>query len=234
MQEEFVFYFDKTKNKPKYRGTIHKSLFYTTPVWSMLLLLHCNSITAIISTWLYAFACYFCYGCSFTYHKSIFQNKQDEIFWSRMDTFGIFVFMTFNSTPVLFLLIPDVGFFATCIMVVLCFCGFIVTMNSYPGKPYFLQENLKINRFVFTAIYMIFALLISFMILPSFVDKSNRFQKLCWCTGSIFYFAGGLIYAFCYPDPFPNVFGYHEVFHLFTAISAILTFACNLSVITST
>ncbi|HEY7356928.1 MAG TPA: hemolysin III family protein [Ktedonobacterales bacterium] len=41
--------------------------------------------------------------------------------------------------------------------------------------------------------------------------------------GGLLYTIGGIIYARRWPDPFPRVFGYHEVFHLFT-IAAGLAF----------
>lgn len=34
-------------------------------------------------------------------------------------------------------------------------------------------------------------------------------------TGGLLYTAGAVIYALQRPDPYPQVFGYHEVFHLF-------------------
>ncbi len=33
--------------------------------------------------------------------------------------------------------------------------------------------------------------------------------------GGVFYTIGGVIYARRRPDPFPRIFGYHEIFHLF-------------------
>jgi hemolysin III len=34
-------------------------------------------------------------------------------------------------------------------------------------------------------------------------------------AGALLYTVGGVVYAIRRPDPFPSVFGYHEVFHLF-------------------
>ncbi len=40
-------------------------------------------------------------------------------------------------------------------------------------------------------------------------------------TGGALYSAGALLYARKWPDPWPRVFGYHEVFHLLTIAAAI-------------
>ena len=40
-------------------------------------------------------------------------------------------------------------------------------------------------------------------------------------TGGVLYSAGALLYARRWPDPWPRVFGYHEVFHLLTIAAAV-------------
>ena len=44
-------------------------------------------------------------------------------------------------------------------------------------------------------------------------------------AGGAVYSFGALVYALRKPDPFPGVFGYHEVFHACTVIGAALQFA---------
>ncbi len=40
--------------------------------------------------------------------------------------------------------------------------------------------------------------------------------------GGVLYSAGALLYARRWPDPWPRVFGYHEVFHLLTVAAAVV------------
>ena len=42
--------------------------------------------------------------------------------------------------------------------------------------------------------------------------------------GGVLYSAGALLYARRWPDPWPRVFGYHEVFHALTIVAAIAHF----------
>jgi hemolysin III len=44
-------------------------------------------------------------------------------------------------------------------------------------------------------------------------------------AGGLLYSAGAVVYATRRPDPFPRVFGYHEVFHALTIAAAALHFA---------
>jgi hemolysin III len=43
--------------------------------------------------------------------------------------------------------------------------------------------------------------------------------------GGLVYTAGAAVYALQRPDPFPRIFGYHEIFHLFVVAAAALHFA---------
>jgi hemolysin III len=45
--------------------------------------------------------------------------------------------------------------------------------------------------------------------------------------GGILYTLGAVVYAAKWPDPWPRVFGFHEVFHLFTIAGA----GCHLATI---
>jgi hemolysin III len=42
--------------------------------------------------------------------------------------------------------------------------------------------------------------------------------------GGLFYTAGAIVYALKKPDPYPRVFGYHEIFHACTVVGAVLHF----------
>ncbi|EQD72560.1 Hly-III related protein, partial [mine drainage metagenome] len=42
--------------------------------------------------------------------------------------------------------------------------------------------------------------------------------------GGISYTVGAIVYARRRPDPFPSVFGYHEVFHALVVVGAIAEF----------
>jgi hemolysin III len=44
-------------------------------------------------------------------------------------------------------------------------------------------------------------------------------------AGGLLYSAGGIVYALRRPDPVPNVFGYHELFHVLTLAAAACQFA---------
>lgn len=52
--------------------------------------------------------------------------------------------------------------------------------------------------------------------LPAVVDGLGWAPTALIALGGVFYTVGAVIYARRRPDPFPSVFGYHEVFHALT------------------
>lgn len=63
------------------------------------------------------------------------------------------------------------------------------------------------------------------LVLPQLVDGLGPAGVALLALGGVVYTAGAVVYARKRPDPVPDVFGYHEVFHLCTVIGASLQFA---------
>jgi hemolysin III len=49
----------------------------------------------------------------------------------------------------------------------------------------------------------------------------STLQLTLLSAGGLMYTLGGIIYAVRRPDPFPDTFGYHEVFHALTVVASI-------------
>lgn len=56
-------------------------------------------------------------------------------------------------------------------------------------------------------------------------------ERFCMIASLTCYFTGAFIYAKEWPDPVPNHFGYHEIWHLLIAVAAAITYSLNLTVI---
>jgi hemolysin III len=61
--------------------------------------------------------------------------------------------------------------------------------------------------------------------LPAVVDKLGWVASALIGLGGVLYTVGAVIYARRRPDPFPTVFGYHEVFHALTIAGAAVHYA---------
>jgi hemolysin III len=62
---------------------------------------------------------------------------------------------------------------------------------------------------------------------PQLVDGIGWAATLLVLAGGLAYTAGALVYAFRRPNPYPTVFGFHEVFH----VLVIAAVACQYSAV---
>jgi len=53
------------------------------------------------------------------------------------------------------------------------------------------------------------------------------------CATIVLQSAGMMVYVYKKPDPFPTVFGYHEIFHLLVVAGGAMCYAGNRSIIKS-
>ena len=61
--------------------------------------------------------------------------------------------------------------------------------------------------------------------LPAVLDKLGWVATALIGLGGVLYTVGAVIYARRRPDPLPDVFGYHEVFHALTIAGAAAHYA---------
>jgi hemolysin III len=57
------------------------------------------------------------------------------------------------------------------------------------------------------------------------LEKIGIFGTALLLAGGLFYTVGVIIYARRRPDPFPAVFGYHEVFHALIIAAVVCQYA---------
>ena len=60
---------------------------------------------------------------------------------------------------------------------------------------------------------------------PAMIEGLGVTASTLVAVGGLLYTVGALVYAFQRPDPVPNVFGYHEVFHALVILAAALQYA---------
>lgn len=74
-------------------------------------------------------------------------------------------------------------------------------------------------RWISTLIYLTMGWLCVVAIYP--LVKTLEPMALLWLAlGGLFYSVGALVYATKWPDPFPKVFGFHEIWHCFVILGS--------------
>jgi hemolysin III len=68
-------------------------------------------------------------------------------------------------------------------------------------------------------------------VLPALRDAIGAGGLALLMAGGAAYTVGAVVYATRRPDPFPRVFGYHEVFHALVVVAAVCHYAAVAGVV---
>ncbi|MCP5326162.1 MAG: hemolysin III family protein [Oceanospirillaceae bacterium] len=127
----------------------------------------------------------------------------------RLDHMMIFVLIAGSYTP--FCLIPLNGTLGWTLFAVV----WGIAAAGILTKMFWLHAP----RLLSTALYVGMGWLVVFMIKP--LSNSLNEGAMFWLvSGGAFYTVGALVYAFKWPDPLPERFGFHDIWHLFVIAGA--------------
>lgn len=223
--ESGVVYMEKhteAEIKPLFRGWHHKAFVCTLPFW-LIWLLHRTSSQPLAQTGvsLCVGSMTFCFGVSAMYHRGSWSKEREEAM-AKMDMFGILILMAYNSSPVFLLFDPSTG---------ISHLLFLAFETSILGLC-LLYPNVSVPRPLYrTLFFLIQASLIGLFIGPTFYTHSTMGEKYCWLLGLVSYLVGSIVYACQRPILYPRIFGYHELFHVLTIVSAVCTLVTNKSIV---
>ena len=173
---------------------------------------HAPSVWYTVSFSIFGVAMILVYTFSTLYHWLPVGERSMEVL-RKLDHIMIFVFIAATYTPVC--LVTLQGAWGWSIFGVV----WGVTLAGIFLKIFWLDAP----RILYTGIYLLMGWVIVVGIWP-LVDALGL-AGLGWLAlGGLFYSLGAVIYAFKWPDPWPGVFGFHEVFHIFILLGSFSHF----------
>lgn len=196
--------------KPRLRGWIHA---VTTPfALAAGIVLVSLAPTASLKTAsaIYAFTGLLLFSVSATYHLGNWSPGVKRTL-KRLDHTNIMLVIAGSYTPLAWALLPSgkAAILLTSIWIgALLGVGFRVLWTDAP-------------RWLYVPVYILLGLA-SLLFIGDFYTASPAAAILI-CVGGAFYIAGAIFYALKRPNPFPEWFGFHELFHAFT----VAGFSCH-------
>jgi len=199
--------------KPRLRGVLHEYAFFVSLACGLALILAASDGRARAAAAVYAVALSGLLGTSALYHR-VTWRPQARRWMRRLDHSMIFVLIAGTYTPVALLALK--GPLASTILIVLWFgaIGGVIFKLLWIDAP----------KWLFAAIYVLLGLVTAavFGQLPAAIGWLGVAGL---ATGGLLYVIGAVIYASGRPNPWPKVFGYHEIFHALVIAAAALHFA---------
>ncbi len=198
--------------RPALRGTLHLVAVFAAIAGTVWMLLIADSPTGYVSAAIFGASLMLLYGTSATYHQIRWPDRWRHI-PKRLDHAAIFLLIASTYTP--FCLNVSLAWGIPMLSVVwsLAAAGSLLKL-VWPYGP----------RWFSFALYAGLGWVGVFGASAAFAAYATSPIALL-IAGGMMYMVGGTIYALKRPDPWPRVFGFHEVFHSFVVAGSILHFA---------
>jgi hemolysin III len=199
--------------KPRLRGVLHQCAFAVSVVAGVGLVLEAASVRARLAVAVYALSVAALFGTSALYHRVDWRTLRARRWMRRLDHAMIFVLIAGTYTP--FSLLVLHGTLGVVILV--------AVWSAAIAGALFKLIWIDAPGWLGTTAYISIGW-IALTALPDLVHRLGISAVVALALGGILYSAGGVIYARKRPDPAPNVFGYHEVFHSLVVAAAALQY----------
>jgi len=199
--------------KPRLRGVFHEYAFFVSLACGVALILGASDGRARLAAIIYAFAVSALLGTSALYHRVTWGPKARR-WMPRLDHSMIFVLIAGTYTPVALLALR--GSLASTILIVMWIGAF--------GGVVFKLAWIDAPKWLFAAVYVALGLVTAaiFGELPATIGWLGVAGL---ATGGLLYLVGAVVYTSGRPNPWPKVFGYHEIFHTLVIAAAGLHYA---------
>lgn len=198
--------------KPLLRGVSHEIAAGVALAGLVALVLLAPGPRARLGALVYGVSLVSLFSVSALYHRPTW-GPRARLWMRRLDHSAIFLLIAGTFTP-LCLLLGDARAH-TLLAVVWAGAGLgILRALLWPRAP----------RWVATALYLALGWA-AIPLVPAMYRALGPVPLALLAGGGLLYSVGAVIYATGRPDPFPRVFGYHEVFHALVIAAAGLHFA---------
>lgn len=200
-------------HRPVWRGWIHAVAALVAVPAAIVLVVVADHPAARIAAAIYGLGIVLGFGTSACYHRIAWSDRSHAIL-RRMDHSMIYVLIAGTYTPVCLVALPKAW-------------GIPLLSVVWTGAATgIVLKQCAFHRFraVQGALYPLlgWAAVIS---LPALIHSLSGAALACLLGGGLLYTFGIPVLARRRPDPWPRVFGYHEIWHVATVLAAVCHFA---------
>ena len=198
--------------KPRLRGYLHQEAFFITVGASALLIAKSTNRVTFLASCIYSLGLLLLFGISALYHRPFWTASRRALF-KKLDHSAIYILIAGTFTPICLLSLSVESGHRLLIIIWIAAAVGILQSIFWAKAPKYMTA--------------LFYIVMGWQALP-FLEELNRsfgFNNLILLIlGGFFYTVGAIFYALKKPNFYPSTFGYHELFHLFTIIAALLHF----------
>ena len=197
---------------PRLRGLLHAYAFWAALAAAVVLVAIAPTAQARGAAAIYGLGLCALFAVSGLYHRWRWDMRWRPLL-RRMDHSTIYVFIAASATPIAWLVLE--GSLRTVVLVAVWAgaAGGIALSVAWITAP----------RILVAMSYLLVGWA-GAIGLPQIVERLPAAPLVLLATGGVLYTVGALVYALKRPDPWPRVFGFHEVFHALVVLAAVAHF----------
>jgi hemolysin III len=193
--------------KPVLRGVLHQIAFCAAVIVGTLLVAGAEGARRQLAAAVFAGSVALCFGASALYHRVTWTPRVRR-WMRRVDHAGVYLLIAGTYTPV-GLLVLDGNWRVVVLAIVYAGAGIAIALKfAWVDAPKWLAVVLGIALGW-----------VAVVALPQLATRLGASGLTLLAAGGLAYTAGALVYARRRPDPLPNTFGYHELFHALTIVA---------------
>jgi hemolysin III len=198
--------------RPLLRGVSHAYAFWAALVAAIVLTAVVPAGTPRVSAVVYGIGLCGLFAASGTYHRWPWDQRWRPLL-RRIDHSTIFVFIAATYTPVALLVMHGTLRWAILVAVWVGALGGVILSVAWITAPR-----------VLSALCYLALGWVSLFAMPQMVHKLSVAPLVLLALGGVVYSLGAVVYATKRPNPWPEVFGFHEVFHALVITAATIQF----------
>jgi len=201
------------------RGTLHQIAFFVSVPAGIALIVLANTGKARFAAVVFATGLAGVFGASAAYHRvawSVPARKRMK----RLDHSMIFVLIAGTYTPLCLLALSGAW---SVVMLATVWAG---AVTGIVMKQFNIDGLRRVSGFLYITLGWI-----SIVTLPQLFHTMSVAAFTLVVVGGLLYTVGAIVFAVKRPDPNPAVFGYHEIWHAFTAGAGLCHYSAVLLLI---
>lgn len=199
--------------RPKWRGVLHSWAFWATIPAGALLIVFAEHTSGKTASAVYVGALLAVFGTSAAYHR-LAHSYRARVVMQRLDHAMIYLLIAGSYVPICVVGLPrSWGIPLLSVVGGLAVLGIVVKLVAF-SKLAWLSYSLYL--------VMGWCAVVAF---PAILRSLSPLEIVLVVAGGLAYTSGLPVLLLRRPDPRPDVFGYHEVWHGCTVVAAALHFA---------
>lgn len=208
-----------TAERPTWRGVLHSWAFLVSIPAGVLLIVFSSGAEQRTAAAIYITSLLAVFGTSAAYHRFAHSERSRRIM-QRLDHSMIYLLIAGTYVPICLVALPPS--WGIPLLVTVGFLGALGMVIKLAG--------VRSLQWLGYALYPVMGWA-AIVAGPALVSHLSPVQLALVVAGGVAYTVGFPILLVRRPDPWPRTFGYHEVWHGFTVLAAVLHFGAVASVV---